>query len=273
MTTAFHGDPWIKSDLHARLRRHAAAGTLVFGATRWDGVSGSPLGVSAESDDCADYAARFGYPLALTPLLDMMTAYIAPERALADTLAWVETVSPGADLSWVPLGIAEEMLVRMGAADHAPSRHAAVLDLQRRDMAGETITRADWTALRREMEAATDDAHGPEAVALRACAMACWPLRTSRSVVASLVQMWQTGAPPSPDFSVADRIQAEETLHAIIAEMRPRREDIPGLFRDRDPDLSRRYEAELRRVNLIAEQRIAALPPLILHHLAAAGTP
>lgn len=65
MIRAFHGDPAIRSDVIARLERHADAGTLSFGASHWDGTSGTPLGVAAESAATEDYAARFGYPLAL----------------------------------------------------------------------------------------------------------------------------------------------------------------------------------------------------------------
>ncbi|MGP7797008.1 hypothetical protein [Sphingomonas sp. CLY1604] len=279
MTGAFRGDAAIKADLLARLRAHAAAGTLLFGATRWDGERGSPLGVSAESEDSADYAARFGYPLALAALLDPMIECSDPARAWEHTLTWVVRVSPGEDLSVVPVRIVEDMLIRIGSVEHAPALHAAILDLHHRELAGETLTRADWTQARGEIEAAADgmeDAAG--AVALRACAAACWPLRTSRSVLTEITALWRTGAGAVRPTIITstDKIRAEAILQSIVAAVAPRRAageyvDIPKLFRARDPGLSARYEADLRRTNALALERMQALPGIVLGHLTAAG--
>ncbi len=277
MIRAFHGDPAIRSDVIARLERHADAGTLSFGASHWDGTSGTPLGVAAESAAIEDYAARFGYPLALAGLLDPIAASV-PASACDTAIAWHRCVRPGTDLSDVPLRILIDLLERLGAPDLAPRRFAVVVAQHRREAAGYIADRATWTPLRTAIE--TEEAAADDAIraALGACALACWPLATSRSVLVGLIHAWATAIPvvPDPDFDAVQKQAADAALHALWEETQPQRDfgdavHLPDLFRTRHPDLARRFEANLASTNAAYAARATQLPTMVLAHLAAAS--
>lgn len=280
MTIAFHGDPALKAALQDRLHRHAAAGTLVFGPTRWDGRSGTPMGVSAESEDSADYAQRFGYPLALAALLDTMTACAAPDQAVRDAQAWVGIVEPGADLSPVAWRIAHNFLVLLGADELAAPHFVLLRDMHQRDTADSPVTRKEWTSLRTLIEDAANHRAGESAYAISACAAACWPLRMSRSVLVELADRWRRAAArvPNPDFDDGDRDQAKAVLNALWGETQTARDagemvHIPTLFRAREPRLAALFEADLERSNALFRRRSEAVPSLVLRHLAGTGFP
>lgn len=278
MTTAFHGDPAIKADLLARLRDHTAAGTLVFGPTRWDGRSGTPLGVSVHGEDSAEYAERFGYPLPLAALFDTFAACATPDRAACDTLAWVEAVAPGTNLSAVPWHIAEELLILLGADRLAKVHYPLLRDLHQRDAAGPAVPREEWAALRALLEVDKESGTAEEAFASDACGAACWSLRTSRSVLVDLVDRWRRAAThlPNPDFPETDRHDADAALHALWTETQAARDagetpHIPSLFRAREPRLAALFESNLERSNRLFRERSEMVPALVLRHLAAAG--
>jgi hypothetical protein len=278
VTTAFHGDPAVKAELLDRLRRHAAADTLVFGPTRWDGRSGTPMGVSAETEDSADYAQRFGYPLPLAALLDTMTACAAPDRAVRATLAWVEMVEPGADLAPVPWRIARNLLVLLKADQLAEAHFLLLCDMHRRDIADTSVPRREWAAVRGLIEEAASHRESEAASATSACATACWSLRTSRSVLVELIDRW-CRAPtrlPNPDFADVDRVRAGVVLDALWTETQPARDrgetvHIPTLFRAREPRIAALFEADLERSNRLVRSRSEAVPGLVLPHLAGPG--
>ncbi|PTQ65009.1 hypothetical protein C8J45_102367 [Sphingomonas sp. PP-CE-3G-477] len=279
MTNAFHGDPVVKAELLDRLRRHAAAGTLVFGPTRWDGRSGTPIGVSVESEDSADYAQRFGYPLPLAALLDTMTACAAPDRAVRETLAWVEIVEPGANLSPVPWRIAKSLLVLLKADQLADPHFLLLRDMHSRDTTDTPVSRKEWTNLRALIEDTASRSKGEAAFSISACAAACWPLQTSRSVLVELVDRWRRAAArlPNPDFDDVDRDRASTVLNALWAETEPARAagetiHIPTLFRGREPRVAALFEADLDRSNALFRSRSEAVPALVLRQLAGAGS-
>lgn len=279
MTPAFHGDAALRSDILARLRNHATAGTLSFGETRWDGVGGSTLGIAAESEDSGDYAARFGYPLALAGLLDPIVA-IGHAGGLDTALAWHDRVLPGSDLSGVPIDILADVLDRLGASASAADHQAIVIDMHRDEARGDSASCTVWSRLRTEIETRASAAEGPARTALNACALACWPLATSRSVLVGLIHTFTaatTGA-PSPDFDEDDRRNANAILQGLWDETQAQRDagdsvHLPTLFRARHPDLSSRFEADLARSNAGRAAPAAQAQQLVLTYLAAAGTP
>ena len=280
MTGAFNGDPRIRSDLLDRLKAHAARGTLRFGATQWDGQGGSPLGVSVEGGDTADYAARFGYPLALAGVLDPMTALAAPDEAVDHALCWVSCVAPGADLSRVTVWIVEELLLAHGA-DRLAARYLEELRaLYRAESDGQPPARRDWSALRGRIAAAVEDAPAlsDTRAAFSACATACWPLRTSRSVLTTLIDAWVRDATRIADTGDAatDRAEALAMLAAIHAETQVLRDagrdvDIPATFRARAPRLAAVFEARLAHANARYFARARTIPGIVLAQLARAS--
>ncbi len=277
MTPAFHGDAAMRSDVVARLRRHAASGTLSFGATRWDGAGGSTLGVAAESEDSGDYAARFGYPLALAGLLDPIVASNY-DGALETAIAWHDRVRPGSDLSNVPIAILTEVLDRLGASVSAADYRKIVIDMHRGEACGDTASRTSWSRLRMEIEAHAEAAQEPARTALQACALACWPLATSRSLLTGLIHAFTAATPGAPDFDENDRRSANAILQGLWDETQAQRDagdpvHLPTLFRARHPDLSGRFEADLAHTNATRAARAAQAQHLVLTHLTAAGTP
>lgn len=274
MTSAFHGDPALKAEVLHRLRQHAAAGTLVPGPTLWDGTRGSPMGVSAHSEDSAVYAALFGFPLPLAGLLDPITADDA-RRCAAVAIEWSDCVAPGADLSAVPLAIVQDVLEQLDAPRLAADHYGRVVALHRRPDA----TAAEWRRLRTAIEDAAGRSEGDGRTALNACAIASWPLATSRSVLVELMAAWRTGArpPADPDWDESDTAHAHERLEMLWNETAPQRDagqpvDLPALFRQRDPDLAARFEANLARVNAAHLDRVGQGQALVLRHLATAGS-
>lgn len=276
MTIAFGGDAGLKAALLTQLKKHADNGTLRFGATQWDGQGGSPLGVSVESGDSAEYAARFGYPLAMAGLLDPMTAFAASDRAVAHTLRWVSCVEPGTDLSQVPERIIRHLLVTMGSDRLAPRYYHRLRALYRAEARNVAPQRRCWSDLRTRIEQAVEGAPpGSDThVALRACATACWPIRTSSSILSTLTSLWVQDATraPDPEFGEADRAQAHAMLDRIFHETQSRRDageavDIPAIFRCRAPALAAAFEARLDRTNARYRQRARTVPDIVLLHL------
>jgi hypothetical protein len=278
VTTAFHGDHALKAEVLARLRAHAAAGTLVFGATRWDGRSGTPMGVSVRSENSADYAERLGYPLALAAILDRVTACVAPDRAIGYALEWVEAVEPGTDLSAVSWRIADALLVLLKADRLAAPHYRRLRDMHARHTAKPSVSRAEWANLRDIIETDGKRRRSEAVIAVDACAAACWPLDTSRSVLIELIDRWRRAPAklPNPNFTDAERRRAGAVLEELWAETMAARDageavHIPTLFRARAPRLAALFEADLERGNTLFRIRSEAVPPLVLRHLAEAA--
>jgi hypothetical protein len=281
MTGAFAGDHAVKAALLDRLHAHAADGTLRFGATAWDGRGGSPLGVSTQGGDCVDYAAQFGYPLALAGLLDPMTAQASPDRAVDTALSWVSCVEVGADLSLVPERIVGHLLAAMGVDRLAAPYHVELFALYRAEALGAAPQRRAWAELRErialavEAETPRSDAHA----ALTACATACWPLTTSSSVLPTLIAVWlqDVNRGAGAELDRAGRSRAQAMLDEIYQESQPQRDagqpvDIPALFRTRAPLLAAAFEAQLAGDNARYLDRVRTVPAMVLGHLAAAGS-
>lgn len=280
MTVAFGGDGAVKSALLDRLRRHAADATLLFGPTSWDGRAGTPIGVSTRGGDSADYAAQFGYPLALAGLLDPMTAYAGPDRAVDVALAWVERVPVGTDLSPVAERIVDHLLDAMDADGVGAPYRATLRRYYAAERSDTPPARRDWADLRARIERAVQDERpaSDARTALVACAAACWPLATSGSVLPTLFALWVGDANrrPDPEFGEALRVRAHAVLETIYRETQPLRDagaavDIPARFRDREPTLAAAFEAQLARSNARHRDRAQSVPDVVLAHLAAAA--
>lgn len=281
MTGAFAGDPAVKAALLDRLHAHAADGTLRFGATAWDGRGGSPLGVSTQGGDCTDYAAQFGYPLALAGLLDPMTAHASPDRAVDTALSWVSCVEVGVDLSPVSERIVDHLLTAMDVDRLAPSYHVELSALYREEASDAPPARRTWSELRERIAHAAEAAapRSDASTALTACATACWPLTTSSSILPTLISFWlkHGNRGIEAELDSAGRARAQAMLEVIYQESQPQRDagqhvDIPARFRARAPLLAAAFEAQLARDRTDYLDRARTVPAMVLGHLAAIGS-
>lgn len=278
--TAWQGDPALRADTLARIDRHIASGTLKAGATFWDGTAGSPLGVSAESDDIGVYAARFDIPIALAGLLDPLAArFHEPAEAQHFARAWTLAIRPGADLSLVPTRLVLDLLDAPETRGVAPEIAAPLEALHRRELAGEAVGRREWAPLRAMILKASDQ---PGSLSrerlLRLCEALCWSAFSSRSILAEGVRNWCyfTDIEPDPDWSEADHRRAWAMLERLAEEQAGNVEaglwvDYPSLFAAEDASLAQRFEANLRRVNAKGPKRRDALVRMLFSRIAEAS--
>lgn len=257
MSGAFRGDPAIKAVLLGRIDRHRAAGTLIFGPTAWDGERGSPLGISVEGTDPADYAAVFGYPLGLAALLDPLAADpVDGFDAAGFVREWVAVVRPGADLSRVPAALMLGMLhdLNGGEADAALVTAAVALHRDCRD--GGQPPRPVWATLRRDILASMPAAAGAAGDLLEAAA---WPAAHARSSLTSAFAAWRRlrAGGADPGWTPRDEARKEAMLHAIWEAETPAREageqvHYHARLVERDADLAGRFLLHLDRTNAAA---------------------
>lgn len=271
-TTAFDSDPSRKQDLLDRIDRHLAAETLTFMDTAWDGTQGSPLGVSIEGVDPADYATRYGYPLSLAALLDPLLAYPADTFDAAGFVRdWVAVVRPGADLSRVP---AELMLFMLGdpavSAYHA-GLTADLMALHRRDRDGDTPPRPQWATARKTILTLPAASSSPALALLEA---ASWPAASGRSSLTSAFEAWRRlqAVFDDPTWSREDEVRKEELLHAIWEDVAPARDageqiDYHAQLLLRDADLADRFLGNLNRGNALFLNATASLATVTLEAL------
>lgn len=276
MTTAFHGNSAVKAELLDRIDRHIADGTLETRWVGWRDGRGSPLGVAIEGDDPARYSEIYGYPIALAGLLDPLAAMISdPAEAASFARAWVADVEPGTDLAPTASAIVLDLLHAEETRDLAPSITDPLIALHRREMSRELVAPSEWRRCRAMILSALDNAP-PRRLGslLELCEAACWPVRSSRSILATLAAKWcdLSELVRDPDWSDTDRDQAEALLTALALQHNPENGNGPGiprLFWARSPDLARRFEANLCRVNQRRPARVLALAKLVLSRLRA----
>lgn len=274
---AFHGDPALKRDVQARLARHIAAGTLLLGDTRWDGTSGSPVGVAVEAADADAYSAAFGYPLPLVGLLDPLTEMLGDQSgSFAFVIDWVDAVEPGAGLAHVPTRVMLHMLETAETDSAVGPLKQALLELHQRDLGNETPTRAEWSALRNSIskaqEAAGDD-YG-QLAHLTVLDAASWPaarghtpLSATFGACLNLVAMQ-----PDPDWGDADNQRCDTFFMAMEAELSPliqANEDIDfnAIASEREPDLMRRYAAYSDRYHARMGDRASSIATACIDYL------
>ncbi|WP_076070590.1 hypothetical protein [Sphingomonas montana] len=253
MITAFHGDPAVKQTLGDRVARHIADGTLVIGNTYWDGVSGSPLGVSVEGTDVEAYVATFGYPLPLAGMLDPLTAMMGMGNAAnAFVRDWVDVVAPGADLSPVSAKLMRHMVETAQTDTRGEMLKQKVVALHSRDSAEAPVGRAEWSAVRNEISVARDTASDDSLLTgtLALLDAACWPagrgytpLSATLSACIDLVTQI-----PDPEWTEADNKRSDTFFMAMEQELQPRMAagedlDFTAICKEREPEIYARYEA------------------------------
>ena len=275
MTLAFGGDPATKAGLLATIDRHVATGTLRFGTTKTGEAGGTPLGIATGGMGLDTYVAAYGYPPALAGLLDPLAAMIGTrDSAVRFVRDWVSLVEPGADLTAVPAAIVLDLLEASETRSLIPDIVEPLATLHRRERDGDEITRREWAACRRIVLTATDMPQpGPVRGLLDLCEAACWSSRSSRSILVTMAVKWcdLSEFVADPTWQDGDRIEARQTLHALwqrhASDEPP--VSIAALFAAQAPDLARRFEANLVRVNAYRPQRVDQLAAMVLSHLGA----
>lgn len=276
MTRAFGGDRAVKAGLLAKIDRSIAAGTIRFGLTAGDGTGGgTPVAIGTGGTDPDAYVLAYGYPPALAALLDPLATMIGDrDCAIAFVRDWVALVEPGIDLSGVPSAIVLDLLDAPETRGLAPELVAPLTVLHRREHAGETVARAEWARCRETILAASDL---PQPARMRGlldlCEAACWSARSSRSILVTMAARWCDLAEfiADPAWSDDDRDKAKSMFRGLWEHhcSDGRTANIPALFNAQAPDLARRFEANLERVNAHRINRVKQLAAIILTHLGA----
>lgn len=278
MSLAFLGSAGKKAEMLARLERHAAAGSLTFGTTCWDGKAGTPLGVTIEGTDAKDYSARVGFPLALAAWLDPLTgAFSDDSYATEFARQWLASVEPGADLSLVPLAILSDLLATSGTVEAFPDLVERIISLHEQSRNPSPPSRSKWSEARQfvgELGSACEDRRQKHLLGL--CEAACWPLENSQSVLTELGRLWLQLAysEPDPKWSVEDRQRMEALMQRLGEEHRkehgPNSEpNYPAMFRAAEPELEGRFVAHLNRQNENYRVRATSLGMIVLAALKA----
>ncbi len=272
--SAFLGDPAIRAMLLARIDAHIAGTTLdLSGATLWDGVRGSPLGVSVEGSDPVDYARMFGYPVALAAALDMLAAQAEGRgEGRAFVRQWVADVPPGAELAGVPAALMLYLLAAPERDGRDAAIHGELVALHGLSAAGRPAGQDRWRAIRRTIVARADALADPALAPLQALwEAACWPADQGRSTLVGAITAWRRlDRPRRADWSDRDEARALAILNALWVEHAASRDtdDEPNymaLFRARDPDLAERFG---RSQQLAHDQSVARSADLARHCLA-----
>ena len=98
---AYHNDPSIKAEILAELAAHRAADSLVQGYGYWKDGKGCAVGCTLKSGKHIEYETRFGIPIALARLEDVIFEGLPVVEAKAWPEAFMEAVQAGSDLSRV----------------------------------------------------------------------------------------------------------------------------------------------------------------------------
>lgn len=261
---AFHRDEALKKDLLDRIDLHRENGTLVLADTAWDGKRGSPLGVSVEGTDPADYVRRYGYPLSLAALLDPLAANPVEAFDAGEFVRqWVAVVRPGANL----FRVASELMLlmlddpRVAACD--PGTTATLIALHRRDRDGDMPSRAEWAKARQTLLASAASP-SPASALIEAGA---WSATVGRSSLTSAFDAWRRlqSRIEDPAWSPDDEDRKEALLRNIWDAAEPARVagehvDYHAKLHECDPDLADRFLVNLGRVNALhlgAAERMA----------------
>jgi hypothetical protein len=125
------------------------------------------------------------------------------------------------------------------------------------------------------LELADQQSVADETAFLALCETAAWPARTSLSILHSVATAWcnMVEEESHPEWSRDDRRRADMMLRQIWDEQGPAREagedpSYPALFAERDPDLARRFEANLIRNNQRFPRRVTAFGRMLLDCMA-----
>ncbi|MDZ5649971.1 hypothetical protein [Nitrospirillum sp. BR 11828] len=211
------------------------------------------------SIEVEDFSQFYGLPPSLVLVLDVMPIFAGSESDIAAWRDLVEAIEPGADLTPALYSFLLMMLVPP-RDDIDPSDIAGRLSkLHQRVWAGETVPRADWAGIRKELLALSEENPQPgdrRKLQYSVWEAAAWPLRDSPSLLVQMFRNWGflRELVPDPEWSDADEACKDKVLSEIWREQAPARTagkmpEYPVLFRAREPDLARRFEAHLDQVN------------------------
>lgn len=159
---AFHANPAVKAEALERLRRHIAAGTLVY-FPAWEHGRANVIGAVVEADDTPGYAAKLGYPLALAEMLPMLVNGFRPlTEAARFAEAWLERTPVGADLTRIVSHLVLDLLADPGLADMTQGSpdleqsRQSIMALHKSVIEGAEPDRKVWKAARMAAVVATD---------------------------------------------------------------------------------------------------------------------
>ena len=150
---AFHNSQNIKDMYVARVRAHAEADEIKQGYY-WKNGKGCSVGCTLHVDYAAHdrYETELGIPRAIARLQDRIFEGLSNEEAKKFPLAFLEAIQPGADLSgvlprfFIWLLSDEKHGTMQWASEEGKVATRAVVDLYRRQLTGEMITRSEWRA-------------------------------------------------------------------------------------------------------------------------------
>src|ERR1700738_2285590 len=97
---AYHGKWTEKNDILIQLHKHKAADEIIKGVY-WEDGKGCAVGCTLHSGDHAEYEPRFRIPQALARLEDQIFEKLPNEKAKEWPVAFMDAITPGADLSRV----------------------------------------------------------------------------------------------------------------------------------------------------------------------------
>lgn len=264
--TAFHGSLAIKAELLSHIDVHLADDTLLFERTMWKDGRGSALGVSVKGTDPLVYTEKFGYPLALAAALDPLASFPAENfdarRFVRD---WVEKVTPGISLEYIPNRLMLWMLDAPELRGVYDSTLTTIIELHRRDINSDTVTKSEWKQARETVLSLPDDTDNWNHRVKRMLEAASWTTMRGRSVLVDAISAWRNLAvrEANDDWSYADEYKTEIALNTLWQEQQQQDDEgdpnYPAQFEQRDPELSRRFVANLNRTNRRFNERGAEI--------------
>ena len=98
---AYHGRQVDKDAVIAQLRRHRDAGELVHGCSEWKDGKGGAIGCTVHSDDLSDYETRFGIPIFVADIKNLIFEKLPINVAREWPERLMSAIVPGSDLSRV----------------------------------------------------------------------------------------------------------------------------------------------------------------------------
>ncbi len=247
MKGAFNADPAAKADAQARIAARVANGTLANDLMRHGPGEASWAGELAQASDAMRLPATVGIPAGIGLLADRVLVGMArwPEERHAVAQALVAAIAPGADLVPLAAAMVLAMLDAPELADHLPHDLAEPLrHLHRRVLAGETVPRAEWSALRQAANAAGDQGFLIETAA--------WPMAASRAGVIETFNaagnLLGGAALHATGWNDADEAQVRAVFDSISSDHAAQRAagetiDYRAIFAARQPELAARQAA------------------------------
>ena len=248
---AFLGDPDLKQHVLDRVRRHVADKEVTPGAGFWDGQRGCLGGVAVHDADATLFEREIGIPagvLFIAERLWEVSYWFAPmhvpgfESPISDDgrrlwqfpADWLDAIAPGACVGKVPglfLVSTLRRAARVSDATQECSEASALLHevtaLHANCLAGESIDRATWKALRagaaRAASAATNDI---DRTLAEIAGIAAWQCTPNGSLTADVLEADTklSGATARRALAwtlseEAQRVQLEqERVHLLTAE-------------------------------------------------------